>query len=55
MYGIQVTHVQTFCQVFNNESTHKILLIEVHKSLRIYLKIPVTNLTTERIFCFMKD
>ena len=45
MYGIpikQVTRIQTLCEVFNLQSTFKILLLEVHKLLRIYLTIPVT-------------
>ena len=45
MYGIpikQVTRIQTLCEVFNLQSTFKILLSEVHTLLRIYLTIPVT-------------
>ena len=53
MYGIpikQVTRIQTLCEVFNLQSTFKILLSEVHKLLRIYLTIPVTTSTAERNF-----
>ena len=48
----QVTHIQTLCQVFNNQpiASVKILLSEIHNLLRIYLTIPVTTSTAERSF-----
>ena len=46
----QVTRIQTLCEVFNIQPTFKILLLEIHTLLRIYITIPETTSTAERIF-----
>ena len=46
----QVTCIQTICEVFNIQPTFKILSLEIHKLLRVYLTIPVTTPTAERKF-----
>ena len=46
----QVMCIQTLCEVFNIQPTFKIISLEIHKLLRIYLTIPVTTPTAERKF-----
>ena len=50
----EVTRLPTICDVFNEQPTFKRLLTEVHKLLKIYLTIPVTTATAERIFSGLK-
>ena len=40
--------------VFNETSTLKMLLSEVHKVLKIYLTIPITTANAERCFSALK-
>ena len=46
----EVTRVQTICDIFNQQSSIKALLSEVHKLFLIYFTIPVTTATAERSF-----
>ena len=50
----QVTLISTICDVFNETSTLKMLLSEVHKVLKIYLTIPITTANAERCFSALK-
>jgi len=43
IYARKVTKVQTICDIFNEQSSIKALLLEVHKLILIYLSIPVTQ------------
>ena len=47
IYVRKVTRVQTICDIFNEQSSIKALLSEVHKLILIYLTIPVTTATAE--------
>ena len=47
---IKVTSVCTLCEAMKTNSTYKSMLSEVHKSLRLYLTIPITLATSERSF-----
>ena len=50
----QVTLISSICDVFNQNSSLKMLLSEVHKVLKIYLTIPITTSTAERCFSALK-
>ena len=54
IYVREVTRVQTICDIFNQQSSIKALLSEVYKLIVIYLTIPVTTATAERIFSALK-
>ena len=54
VYVRKVTRVQTICDIFNEQSSIKALLSEVHKLILIYLTIPVTTATAERSFSTLK-
>ena len=54
IYVREVTRVQTICDIFNQQSSIKALLSEVHKLISIYLTIPVTTATAERSFSALK-
>ena len=54
IYIREVTRVQTICDIFNQQSSIKALLSEVHKLVLIYLTIPVTTATAERSFSALK-
>ena len=45
-----VTNVRTVCDAMNANPVTKALLGEVHKLLRLYLTVPVTSATSERVF-----
>ena len=51
---LEVTRVQTICDVFNENEGIKSLLTEVHKLLKIFLTIPVTTASAERSFSALK-
>ena len=52
---IEVTKIQTICDVLNDQSgVKKTLLTEVHKLLRIYYTIPVTTASAKRSFSVLK-
>ena len=46
--------MQTICDIFNQQSSIKALLSEVHKLILIYFIIPVTTATAERSFSDLK-
>lgn len=46
----QVTKVRTICTVFEEQSSLKVMLSEIHKLLLIYLTVPITTATAERSF-----
>ena len=50
----EVTKVQTICDVFNKQTSFKVMLSEVHKLVLLYLTVPVTTATAERIFSGLK-
>ena len=50
----KVTSVRTVCDAMNVNETHKGMLAEVHKLLRLYLTIPVTSSTSERTFSALR-
>lgn len=50
----KVTSVHTLCEAMNTNSTYKSMLSEVHKSLRLYLTIPITSATSERTFSALR-
>ena len=51
---LEVTRVQSICDIFNGNEGIKSLLTEVHKLLKIFLTIPVTTATAERSFSALK-
>ena len=50
----KVTSVRTVCDAMNTNSAYKSMLPEVHKLLRLYLTVPLTSSTSERMFSAMK-
>ena len=50
----EVTKVQTICDVFNKQTSFKVMLSEVHKLVLLYLTVPVTTATAERSFSGLK-
>ena len=46
----QVTKVQTICDVFQEQSSLKVMLSEIHKLIWILLTVPITTATAERSF-----
>ena len=49
-----VTKISTVCQLFETCKFPKTMLEEVHKLLRLYLSIPMTSATAERIFSTLR-
>ena len=43
----QVTRIQTICDIFNQQSSLKKFLTEVHKLLKVHLTVPVTTAPAE--------
>ena len=57
LHGIhiqKVTKVQTIGDIFNEQSSLKVMLSEIHKLLLIFPTIPVTTATTKRRFSTLK-
>ena len=50
----EVTLISTLCDIMNTISVSKTMLSEVFKLLRIFLTIPVTTATAERIFSTLR-
>ena len=50
----KITLVHTIYQVLNENSTFKTLLSDVHKLLKLYYTIPVTNASAECNFSALK-
>ena len=48
------TRVQTLCDILNNSSGLKQIILEVHKLLKIYLTIPVPTASSECTFSALK-
>ena len=50
----QVTKVQTICDVFQEQSSLKVMLSEIHKLILIFLTVPITTATAERSFSALR-
>ena len=50
----QVTKIQTICDVFQEQSSLKVMLSEIHKLILIYFTVPITTATAERSFSALK-
>ena len=50
----KVTSIRTICEAFNNSPSYKKLLDQVDALLHLYLTIPVTTATNERVFSTLR-
>ena len=50
----KVTSITTVCDVFNSCTFAKIMLLNVHQLLRIYLTVPMSSATAERTFSALR-
>ena len=50
----KVTSIRTICGALNENQSYKQVLSDVHKLLRLYLTIPLTSCTAERVFSVQK-
>ena len=52
---IKVTNVRTVCQAMNDVPGAKALLSEIHRFLKLFLTIPVTTATSERLKTYLRS
>ena len=50
----KVTSIQTICDAMNSTDIFKEMLPSVHQLLRLYLTVPISSATSERLFSALK-